>query len=113
MKKNIRLIPESGLKSKIKWGNYQLENNSYNVNELPFSINQGLANFGYPYLSNDGNALYFSSDMEGGYGGMDLYVIYREGSNWTDPINLGPRINTQGDEISPFLKGKSLFFSSN
>jgi len=113
MKKNIRLIPESGLKSKIKWGNYQLENNSYNVNELPFSINQGLANFGYPYLSNDGNALYFSSDMEGGYGGMDLYVIYREGSNWTTPINLGPKINSQGDEISPFLKGKSLFFSSN
>jgi hypothetical protein len=51
--------------------------------------------------------------MEGGYGGMDLYVIYREGSNWTTPINLGPKINSQGDEISPYLKGKSLFFSSN
>ena len=113
IKKNSRLIPESGLKSKIKWGNYQLENNSYSINELPFSINQGLANYGYPFLSNDGNALYFSSDMEGGYGGMDLYVIYREGSNWTAPINLGPKINSQGDEISPFLKGKSLFFSSN
>ena len=113
IKKNTRLIPESGLKSKVKWGNYQLDNNSYSINELPFSINQGLANYGYPYLSNDGNALYFSSDMEGGYGGMDLYVIYREGSNWTTPINLGPKINSQGDEISPFLKGKSLFFSSN
>lgn len=113
VKKNSRLIPESGLKSKIKWGNYQLENNSYIINELPFSINQGLANYGYPYLSNDGNSLYFSSDMEGGYGGMDLYVIYREGSNWTTPINLGPKINSQGDEISPFLKSKSLFFSSN
>jgi tetratricopeptide (TPR) repeat protein len=113
VKKNSRLIPESGLKSKIKWGNFQLENNTYSINELPFSINQGLANYGYPYLSNDGNSLYFSSDMEGGYGGMDLYVIYREGSNWTTPINLGPKINSQGDEISPFLKGKSLFFSSN
>lgn len=113
IKKNSRLIPESGLKSKIKWGNYQLENNNYIINELPFSINQGLANYGYPNLSNDGNALYFSSDMEGGYGGMDLYVIYREGSNWTAPINLGPKINSQGDEISPFLKGKSLYFSSN
>jgi tetratricopeptide (TPR) repeat protein len=113
IKKNSRLIPDSGLKSKIKWGTYQLENNSYIINELPFAINQGLANYGYPCLSNDGNALYFSSDMEGGYGGMDLYVIYREGSNWTTPINLGPKINSQGDEISPFLKGKSLFFSSN
>ena len=113
IKKNSRLIPESGLKSKIKWGNYQLENNNYSINELPFSINQGLANYGYPCLSNDGNALYFSSDMEGGYGGMDIYVIYREGSNWTTPINLGPKINSQGDEISPFLKGKSLYFSSN
>lgn len=111
--KNSRLIPESGVKSKIKWGNYQVENNSFVINELPFSINQGLSNYGYPFMSNDGNALYFSSDMEGGYGGMDLYVIYREGSNWTAPINLGPKINSQGDEISPFLKGKSLFFSSN
>lgn len=113
IKKNSRLIPESGLKSKIKWGNYQSGNNSYGINELPFSINQGLANYGYPCLSNDGNALYFASDLEGGYGGMDLYVIYREGSNWTAPINLGSKINSQGDEISPFLKGKSLFFSSN
>lgn len=113
LKKNSRLIPESGVKSKIKWGNYQVENSSYVINELPFAMNQGLSNYGYPYLSNDGNALYFSSDMEGGYGGMDLYVIYREGSNWTAPINLGPKINSQGDEISPFLKGKSLFFSSN
>ena len=44
---------------------------------------------------------------------MDLYVVYREGSNWTDPINLGPKINSQGDEISPFLQGKTLYFSPN
>jgi tetratricopeptide (TPR) repeat protein/predicted CopG family antitoxin len=112
-KKNVRLIPESGFSSKLKWGNYTFDNVNYAVNEIGISLNQGLSQFGYPFFSKDGNSLYFSSNMEGGFGGMDLYVIYREGSNWTDPINLGPKVNSQGDEISPFLQGKTLYFSSN
>jgi len=112
-KKNIRLIPEAGFSSKLKWGNYTTENASYFINEISLPLNQGSAQFGYPFFSKDGNALYFSSNMEGGFGGMDLYVIYREGSNWTEPINLGPKINSQGDEISPFVQGKMLYFSSN
>ena len=112
-KKNVRLIPESGFNSKLKWGSYNFFNDNFSINEMELSLNQGLFQYGYPFLSKDGNALYFSSNMEGGFGGMDLYVVYREGSNWTDPINLGPKINSQGDEISPFLQGKTLYFSSN
>jgi tetratricopeptide (TPR) repeat protein len=113
VKKSIRLIPESGFSSKLKWGNYTFDNSNYSINEMALSLSQGLSQFGYPFFSKDGNALYFSGNMEGGYGGMDLYVMYREGSNWTEPINLGPKINSQGDEISPFLQGKTLYFSSN
>jgi tetratricopeptide (TPR) repeat protein len=112
-KKNIRLIPEAGFSSKLKWGNYSADNASYFINEMALSLNQRTSQFSYPFFSMDGNTMYFSSNMEGGYGGMDIYVMYREGSNWTEPINLGPKINSQGDEISPFLQGKWLYFSSN
>jgi len=47
-----------------------------------------------PALSFDGRKLYFVSDRPGGYGNYDLWVSTREGDRWTEPINLGPRINT-------------------
>jgi tetratricopeptide (TPR) repeat protein len=70
-------------------------------------------NTGYPYFSPDGSALYFASDMPGGYGGMDIYVCYKIGDSWSAPQNLGDKINTAGDEISPFITENSLYFSSN
>jgi outer membrane protein OmpA-like peptidoglycan-associated protein len=59
--------------------------------------------------------LLFSSQRPGGYGGYDLYLsIYSRGA-WSDPQNLGPRINTAYDERSPFLSvdGRTLYFSAN
>lgn len=66
-------------------------------------------------LNADGDKMYFSSDMEGGFGGMDLYVSYAEGNGrWSEPINLGPQINTEGDEIFPFVNSAgNLFFASD
>jgi len=57
----------------------------------------------------------FSSKRDGGFGGYDLYVTYLENEIWSVPINLGPKINSQYDETSPFLakSGKKLFFSSD
>ncbi|MFT6333764.1 MAG: outer membrane protein OmpA-like peptidoglycan-associated protein [Saprospiraceae bacterium] len=57
----------------------------------------------------------FSSKRTGGFGGYDLYVTYLENDAWTTPTNLGPEINSQYDEVSPFLSksGKKLFFSSD
>ena len=69
-----------------------------------------------PTLSANGDRLIFTSNREGGFGGLDLYEVSREvDGSWSDPRNLGPRINTDGDEKSPFLHadGHSLFFSSN
>jgi hypothetical protein len=70
-------------------------------------------NTGYPCFSPDGNTLYFASDVQGGYGGMDIYVCYKIGDSWSAPQNLGDKINTPGDEISPFIAENSLYFSSN
>ncbi|WP_320018334.1 OmpA family protein [Labilibaculum manganireducens] len=68
----------------------------------------------YPFLSPDGKTMYFSSDMEGGYGGMDLYVSKQENGKWTEPQNLGKSINTAQNEIYPrVLSNNQLWFSSD
>jgi Tol biopolymer transport system component len=67
-------------------------------------------------LSPDGNYLYFVSERNGGYGNGDIWKSKRIGKNaWGKPVNLGPPINTIGDEMSVFMypDGKTLFFSSN
>lgn len=66
-------------------------------------------------LSCDGRELYFSSTRPGGQGGSDLWVCRRQpGGEWGIPENLGPVVNTAGDEEAPFITadGQTLFFSS-
>ncbi|MDE0471474.1 MAG: OmpA family protein, partial [Ekhidna sp.] len=82
---------------------------------LPLSINVADAWDSTPAFSPDGTSLYFSSTRSDGYGGADLYVakVNRRG-RWVDVRNLGPEINTTGDEVFPFVgKDGSLYFSSN
>lgn len=70
----------------------------------------------YPSLSPDQTKLYFVSDMPGGYGNFDIWVSnYDKRSDaWGDPINMGPEVNTDGMEISPYMhKDGTLFFASN
>ena len=69
-----------------------------------------------PSIAPDGQALYFCSNRPGGYGGIDIYVAYRnEKGFWNEAVNMGPSINTAGDEQSPFIHAdnRSLYFSSN
>jgi outer membrane protein OmpA-like peptidoglycan-associated protein/tetratricopeptide (TPR) repeat protein len=69
-----------------------------------------------PSLSPDKRDLYFSSRRPGGYGGNDLYVCHRQqNGHWTAPENMGPGINTAGDESAPFIHAdnQSLYFTSN
>ena len=69
-----------------------------------------------PSISPDGNALYFCSNSPDGYGGIDIYVSYKnEKGYWEEAVNLGPTINTSADEQSPFIHAdnQSLYFSSN
>lgn len=69
-----------------------------------------------PSISSDGQALYFCSNMPGGFGGIDIYVSYKnEKGGWGEAINLGPNINTTGDEQTPFIHAdkNTLYFASN
>jgi Tol biopolymer transport system component len=68
-----------------------------------------------PYVAPDESFLVFSSyDRPGGYGGWDIYVSYNRGGTWTEPRNLGPKVNTSTRDYSPRLTpdGKYLFFTS-
>ncbi len=72
-----------------------------------------LSSYGDPAVSADGNWLYFTSDMPGGYGGLDLWRINIKERVGTLE-NLGPQINTPGDERFPYCRTDSvLYFSSN
>ncbi len=69
-----------------------------------------------PSISADGKTLFFSSNRPGGMGGKDLwYSTLDDRSQWTNPVNMGPNINTDGDEMSPFIHfdGKTLYFASD
>ncbi|MEC9209114.1 MAG: OmpA family protein [Bacteroidota bacterium] len=70
---------------------------------------------GHPALNEDETILIFSSDLFGGYGGKDLWISVKEKRNrWSDPINLGPLVNTPGDEMFPFLASDDIiYFASN
>lgn len=68
----------------------------------------------HPSLSADGSAVIFASNMPGGYGESDLYISYRRDTLWTEPLNLGPNINTIANEMFPFLHSDgTLYFTSN
>lgn len=68
-----------------------------------------------PSLSPDKRDLYFSSSVPGGFGGKDIWVSHRdERGKWSVPYNLGPEINTAGDESTPFIHAdnQTLYFNS-
>ena len=70
--------------------------------------------FAHPAVSPDGKTLYFTSDMPGGYGGMDLWSSEKISGEWSNPKNLGPTINTSLDDAFATLRhSDTLFFSSN
>ena len=70
-----------------------------------------------PSLASDGKTLYFCSDRKGGRGGVDIYKTVKDAATgkWSIPENLGPAINTSGNEMSPFVHSdfQTLYFSSD
>ena len=86
-----------------KWGKRE---------SLPFNSDE--YSVAHPSLTDEGNRLFFASDMPGGFGGMDLYYSDLESGRWGPPTNLGPAINTEGHEIFPYYGlNKRLYFSSD
>jgi tetratricopeptide (TPR) repeat protein len=68
----------------------------------------------HPSVSSDGQMIYFVSDMPGGYGGYDIYFCYKDSDQWSEPYNLGPVVNSKGNEYFPFIDNQgNLYFSSD
>jgi tetratricopeptide (TPR) repeat protein len=81
--------------------------------EEAFPFNGGSFSTGWPCFSPDGNTLYFASDRGDSFGGFDIYKSELTEGRWGAPENLGPAVNSPGDEISPYFDGEYLYFSSN
>jgi outer membrane protein OmpA-like peptidoglycan-associated protein len=84
------------------------------ANPIPLPFNDNDYSVAHPSLSPDGKSLYFASNMPGGFGGYDLYVSYLVNDRWEPPLNLGPSVNTEGNEVFPFIHAdSSLYFASD
>ena len=91
----------SAIKNKDNWEKPK-------VVPLPYD---NISDFKSPFITDDGNTLYFSSDIKGGYGGFDIWMIKKIGNNkWSLPINLGNKINTNKDELYPFKSSKNTLY---
>ncbi len=92
--------------SELKGGEWTLPE------EVPF--NSETYSTGQPALSPDGKFLFFVSDMPGSIGGTDIFMVelMKDGS-FSEPINLGPKINTSGREMFPFVTEERLYFASD
>lgn len=69
-----------------------------------------------PSISPDGRTLYFSSDRPGGYGGTDIWMSQKQlDGTWGRPVNLGPDVNTKGEERTPSIAfdGRTLYYASD
>ncbi|WP_241480689.1 OmpA family protein [Psychroserpens mesophilus] len=83
-----------------------------NIEELPF--NDDVFSTGHPTLSPDNKILYFVSDRDGGLGQTDIYQVEIKGGNsYSEPVNLGDKINTEGREMFPFVSKDSTFYFSS
>jgi outer membrane protein OmpA-like peptidoglycan-associated protein/myo-inositol-hexaphosphate 3-phosphohydrolase len=87
------------------------EKSGWVVTPLPFD--QPPYSAAHPAVSEDGNTLFFVSDKPGGYGGTDIYRSTRVKGVWTEPFNLGPTVNSIGNEVFPFFVNQTLYFASN
>ncbi len=79
-----------------------------------FRFNSEWYNITSPCLSPDGRRLFFASDRPDGYGGADIYYCRMRNGYWEEPVNLGPAVNTSGNESYPYINEVGeLFFSSD
>lgn len=80
--------------------------------KLPFCKSE--FSFTHPCFSTDGTMLIFSSNMDGGYGGMDLYYSKWDEGVWSTPVNMGSKINSSFNEVFPFVSSENtLYYSIN
>jgi outer membrane protein OmpA-like peptidoglycan-associated protein len=100
--------------NKLKLYTAQINNDGEWKNIKPLNINSNEFSVGHPAFAAGDTILYFVSDMPGGLGGTDLYRSFWSQDKWGTPQNLGPKINTPGNEQFPYIdKDGALYFSSD
>lgn len=106
-KNNDRVQGDIYFSKKGKNGEYGIPRRFEEINS---SYYEGSVSF-----TSDGNKAYFISERRGGIGRGDIWVISKNGNDWDEPVNLGPVVNTAGDEKFVFIhpNGNSLVFASN
>lgn len=78
---------------------------------VAFPFNNKEYSVGHAALNAAGDVVYFASDMPGGYGGVDIYKSTKEkDGTWGKPVNLGIGVNTEGNEMFPFIHENGLLF---
>lgn len=101
------------------YGDIYMSERVNNTWEKPVALNLNINTLNWETsacMSADGRKLYFSSNRPGGYGELDIWMSTRDGKgDWGKPVNLGPNINTPGNEDSPFIHhdGVTLYFGSD
>jgi outer membrane protein OmpA-like peptidoglycan-associated protein len=81
--------------------------------EEGFAYNRKDHFIAHPSLSDSRQVLWFTSNREGGFGGLDIWYCVKDQLGWGEPINAGAMVNTEKDEVFPFEKGGYLYFGSN
>ena len=83
-----------------------------NIQDLPFNSDD--YDCMHPSISADGSRMYFTSDRPGGFGGWDIWVTRKSGTTWGEPINLGPNVNSQGNDGFAYLHPDgNIYFASD
>ena len=70
-------------------------------------------NYTHPCLGDGGKKLFYASNQPGGFGQMDIWVMTRQAGGWSKGKNLGPGVNTPGNEVFPTWNNHQLYFSSD
>jgi outer membrane protein OmpA-like peptidoglycan-associated protein/tetratricopeptide (TPR) repeat protein len=82
-------------------------------NPQPLSFNDEDYSFVHPFIMNDGNTLFFSSNMPGGFGGFDIWKSVKdETGKWGEPVNMGKVVNTEENELFPIYSDGLFYFTS-
>ncbi len=81
------------------------------LENLPFNSDGHDA--GHPFISKDGNRIYFVSDMPGTLGDKDIFYVEIKNGYYGKPMNLGPTINSPYKEYTPYIDGDLIYFSSD
>ena len=108
-------VQKADSKGKVGMKIYQATRGQFDwekVRELSFNSDEYSCM--HPSLSPDGNKLYFASNRPGGQGNLDIWVAFNQNGQWSEPVNMGPQVNTGGNDAFPFIhESGNLFFASD